>query len=365
MTIPVFPYSISFSLTHSLSRELLENVFIGGHRRFDARDSSVLRADGSGGVSSYRGLNSFTLSFKKTAVGVDRLADQLWNFFLERLDNLNESFYFYNAEEVGVVDLTGTSVTGRYLVKFADPNSAISRDYFKACLFNYGIQLRECREFGPDILGSSSPSASPSVAPFPDAWAYWKLEEATGDRIDATGNGNALSEGTGEFNIPPTNASAKLGNGVRFQYLDGNNSYLQRAGIGATIPPTNTWSVSFWVSGDVGLYTDVSSHLVLGQKILIDLLYSQELNKLKLYVFAGTEGIIETEYIFDINTFMCVTVFGNDVGMYAYVNGIFVGSYIGDVTVVYNYELDYKTTSLEGSNNGNTIIDELGVYVVC
>jgi hypothetical protein len=135
---------------HKLIREMEKNTFKGGYstERGD-EEELIIRADGTKGIRYYRGTNCFTIKYDSALKGAGNLADQLWEFFITRLDNLNEPFYFYNPTEYFPPDPTGTETIGRYYVRLKDPNQALSREYFRNCLFRYGLELIECKEFVP------------------------------------------------------------------------------------------------------------------------------------------------------------------------------------------------------------------------
>jgi hypothetical protein len=148
MPIPVLVCDPSMGIQHRLVREMVQNTFGDGYVEInDDQEEPVLRSDGTKNLSNYRGLNHFTIRYDGALKGVGNLSDILWEFFLARLDNLNEPFYFYNPTEYFPPDPTGTEPTGRYYVKLKEPNGALSREYFRNCLFRYVIDLIECKEF--------------------------------------------------------------------------------------------------------------------------------------------------------------------------------------------------------------------------
>lgn len=146
MAILVFPYTPSIPVKHQLTREILTNTYADGYYLHGTQETSAAgRPDGKGSTATYRGLNHFTIQFNRTRVG--DLADDVWEFLITQLDNLNEPFYFYNPQEYTPPDLSGVVTTGRYLVKLADPNQVLSRDYFRQCLYSYGgIELVETND---------------------------------------------------------------------------------------------------------------------------------------------------------------------------------------------------------------------------
>src|SRR5690242_9591280 len=77
------------------------------------------RADGEGGVTSYKGQNRFTLQFTSMDFAGD--AKTIWAFYKSMFGNLTK-FYLYNVpDERATPDATGSDTTGRYLVRFEQP----------------------------------------------------------------------------------------------------------------------------------------------------------------------------------------------------------------------------------------------------
>lgn len=145
---PIFIYVPSMGCAHGIRREVPSNIFGDGYSITDtSRETAFSRADGVKNISSYKGLNIFKIGFTHAATGTEKLADLLFDFFQDRLDNVNEPFYFYNPTEKNPPDPTGEEARGRYLVRMKDPNQALTREYFKSCLYRYGIDLEECKVF--------------------------------------------------------------------------------------------------------------------------------------------------------------------------------------------------------------------------
>ena len=146
MAYKVLPYVPNYPLRHSVTRELITNDFGDGYIQIVSAESLYSRADGTGGQNAHYGVYHFNLHFNKRLAGINKVANELWKFFRDRLNNSNEPFCFYNPAEVDTIDLTGTSPTGRYLVRLAEPNQILNREYYVYSLFNYGgIHLIETR----------------------------------------------------------------------------------------------------------------------------------------------------------------------------------------------------------------------------
>lgn len=143
----VLLYVPHYSLKHSVTREFIVNKFGDGYEQTITQESSNARADGTGGTNAHYGLNHFTIAYSKARLGSSLEAEGIWDFFRARLEANNEAFFFYNPSENLTIDPTGSDTIGRYLVRFADPNAALSREYFKYMLFSYaGINLIEARQ---------------------------------------------------------------------------------------------------------------------------------------------------------------------------------------------------------------------------
>ena len=120
--------------------------FGDGYEQRANKNQAYSRADGLGGVTSYKGRNRFAISMDMLAhVNGDATAqaNKLWAFYVARLGGY-EAFYFYNTPaEAAAPDLTGVSTTGRYLVRFEDQE--LSRELFALKLFKSSIGLIEVR----------------------------------------------------------------------------------------------------------------------------------------------------------------------------------------------------------------------------
>jgi hypothetical protein len=376
MPTVVFPYSssLAFSVSHSLRRELLENPFIGGHRRFGGGESSSLRANGSGGVESYKGINVFKVNFKRTMVGDEKLADLLWKFFLARLDNGNEAFYFYNPTERALPDLSGVASTGRYLVKLEDPNAGLNRDYFKACLFNYGFSFVECRGFSPDILGSASisPSASLSAGPastlLDGLWAYWKMDEASSNRLDSSGNLRSLTPAGSGSELPTTDTGIVSGAVKFLRTVESTGPYLTRA-ESQNLSGDGKCTFAFWVK------TYNASSLSLTD---VFHLYSNfHIEIYSAYNYWGNAGLailveqLNTPWTFYLTTDPNSYAFTPDVWhlMVLYYDGVGLYLYVDNVLVV-SQEGTHGLTSASGLtslgypnfNDYYSSVDEFGIW---
>lgn len=117
---------------------------------FSAYVSGAGRADGRGQINqSYKGINRFSITARnlqhanEDGIAAQKDANKFWQFYVARTGSL-DPFYFYSPNEATTIDLTGLSVTGRYLVRFEQ--DMLSREMFRFHLFNYSISLIEVRE---------------------------------------------------------------------------------------------------------------------------------------------------------------------------------------------------------------------------
>jgi len=110
------------------------------------KNQAYSRANGLGGVSSYKGRNRFVITWDDLKhINADgsaaATANRLWEFFVARLGG-HEAFYFYNPAEAAI-DPTGVATTGRYLVRFEQHD--LELEEFVSNLQRGGISLIEVR----------------------------------------------------------------------------------------------------------------------------------------------------------------------------------------------------------------------------
>ena len=90
-----------------------------GHQKFAQNMTAVSRADGTGSVSSYKGINAFHLLFDRRNYGGDELFKTVLDFVQARKED-NSAFYFYHPAELVTPDPTAVNTTGRYIVRIAE-----------------------------------------------------------------------------------------------------------------------------------------------------------------------------------------------------------------------------------------------------
>jgi hypothetical protein len=141
---PKPPYSVldvvpAWPLTHTIAFDGYIADFGDGFEQRVNFSAARSRANGVGGVSSYKGRNQFTLQFK--TMDYAGAAADLWSFYQARHAGL-DAFYIYNLpDEAAGIDSTGFATTGRYLVRFKDQN--LSREKFMLKLYNSRLDLIE------------------------------------------------------------------------------------------------------------------------------------------------------------------------------------------------------------------------------
>lgn len=145
MSIAVFNVELTAPVKHALRFANVIADFGDGYEQRSSKNQAYSRADGLGGVTSYKGRNRFTLALDHLAhVNGDatQSANKLWAFYQTTLGGYT-AFYFYNPAEIDTPDLTGSSTTGRYLVRFQDQE--LEREQFALKLFRGGLVLLEVR----------------------------------------------------------------------------------------------------------------------------------------------------------------------------------------------------------------------------
>lgn len=145
-----FPIRTFYPLAHSLKNSVPIQDLGDGHEQRISKNQTYARANGLGGISSYKGQNMFGINIRNlqhTNGSTSATANILWAFYQAR-NGPYEAFYFYNpaenAGDPGSSPLSlGIDVTGRYLVRFQD--QVMGRDLFRRFLYNASLTLIEVR----------------------------------------------------------------------------------------------------------------------------------------------------------------------------------------------------------------------------
>jgi phage-related protein len=140
----VFPISLSPPVKQALIYSTLVADFGDGYEQRANKNQAYSRADGLGGVTSYKGRNRFRIrmdGIKHANGDSNQEANKLWAFYQARLGGV-EAFYFYNPTEAAI-DPTGAATIGRYLVRFEQQE--LERENFFNKLYRADIGLIEVR----------------------------------------------------------------------------------------------------------------------------------------------------------------------------------------------------------------------------
>lgn len=160
---------------------------------------------------------------------------------------------------------------------------------------------------------------------FPAAWAYWKLDEASGSRLDSSGNARHL---TPHGTTLPDSAAGVLGDQAHFA---GSNLVQNRLELAECWNPADDkkFTYSFWVKSPA---VDGSSYasFILTSNLSVTIQGA--------YGFYGTNGLIMTVntedpwslwisgdpgvYLFPPNTESHVCIVYDGVGLYVYVDTV-------------------------------------------
>jgi hypothetical protein len=122
----VWPINPSLAMPMAKSFATVIADFGDGFEQRANKNLAYTHADGQGGVTSHKGRWEFQI--KMSAINqangdATQECNELWKFVTDRLGSY-EAFYFYNPIEAPI-DLTGSSTTGRYLVRLKDPVASL------------------------------------------------------------------------------------------------------------------------------------------------------------------------------------------------------------------------------------------------
>jgi phage-related protein len=141
----VWPVSLAAPVQIRLSYATSVADFGDGFEQRANKNLAYTRADGQGTVTSHKGRWEFDISMdmiKHANADPTKEVNKLWAFAQARLGGY-EAFYFYNPAEAPTPDLTGISITGRYLVRFKE--QVISLENFFNKLHRGQLTLIEVR----------------------------------------------------------------------------------------------------------------------------------------------------------------------------------------------------------------------------
>lgn len=185
--------------------------------------------------------------------------------------------------------------------------------------------------------------------------AYWRLEESSGDRADATGNQWNLSEG----NSLVPNIIGKVANAASF------NGTTNRFLTNSSLSVGSTFSIACWVK--LNSYNPSIEKAIWGCGItenhLMTLYVEHATTTLRFYN-DGVNDII-TNFIPDLNTWYHIVVTVTPNGAKLYIDGNLIGS------VVYSPSFDSSWTNFSLSNFYfsdqpnypiDGVLDEVGIW---
>jgi len=136
---------LELPIEQSLSFETVIANFGDGFEQRANKNLAYTRADGKGGVTSYKGRNRFRILWnfaEHENQSATKAANVIWDFYQDTLGGLTP-FYVYHSAENPAGDPTGVDTTGRYLVRFE--NNTLARTNFAADLFRGELMLIEVR----------------------------------------------------------------------------------------------------------------------------------------------------------------------------------------------------------------------------
>lgn len=118
MAVPVWTFQTNFTLRRTRKVDRLRLELGAGFAKTVIKTQAATRADGQGGVTSYKGQNIFEVQVLKKDFDGDGKFKTVLDFLQKRIDAGDEAFYFYHPDELFPADGTGVNTTGRYKVKF-------------------------------------------------------------------------------------------------------------------------------------------------------------------------------------------------------------------------------------------------------
>lgn len=122
MAVWTFGYMAPLQITRVLDEAVVRTG--AGFSKTAIFSPSIVRADGTGSSSPYRGQNIFTV---RVDVRDASATNDIIDFLQARVDSGRTSFQFYNVRE-RAVDSSGAAATGMYWVKFLGNMSQVIRE---------------------------------------------------------------------------------------------------------------------------------------------------------------------------------------------------------------------------------------------
>lgn len=200
---------------------------------------------------------------------------------------------------------------------------------------------------------------------FPEAWAYWKLEEASGTRVDSSGNDRHLAPAGANL---PDSSTGVLGNQAHFT---GNASSQNRLELAECWDPSGDkqFTYSFWVkSPEVPLTSYASFIITSNLSVTIQGAYGDY----------GEEGLIVTVntedpwnlwisgdpdvYLLPPGVSAHFFIVYDGVGLYVYVDNVLAMSASGSHGMTAN--MDVVKFGMPAHSSVESWVDEFGIWEV-
>lgn len=201
--------------------------------------------------------------------------------------------------------------------------------------------------YGDPVLATCEVVVNPlPPQPVGGLWGYWKFEEASGDRIDATGNGNRF--------IPESamgNTTGIIGNGIQFAAFDGID-----AEAGPDLRDNVHFLYALWAKPHIVNNTSIRRALDIGSDVEIELMQNTGQSKYYIGVYAG-DLWFDTAEIYDPDQLNLIVLYFDGIGLYLEVNNTLAGfalgyTNIGEQNPIYAFI----------SRDVSCMVDEMGIW---
>ena len=175
---------------------------------------------------------------------------------------------------------------------------------------------------------------------FPAAWAYWKMDESSGTRADATGNGHHLPQSGS-----PGYDTGKIGNAV---ISSSNSDGLRLEEI--AWPVTGNFMIAMWIKIAADGGVDFNSNMGIWAEAIGS----------NWYMYAATDACFaESAYIYSLDEWHFICVYHDGVGLYIEIDGVEAASDLG----AHGITDPYGVTYIYGLPAGQASWDEVGIWV--
>lgn len=184
---------------------------------------------------------------------------------------------------------------------------------------------------------------------FPECWAYWKLDETSGDRVDSTGNGHDLSE-----DGSPTYAAAKIGNGL---FVDASTEGIKETATAWPCASDAPFTIVFWTKPTYG-GSGTEYPLEINSNVGIYLASAGSYFKVQVY----TDDVsTETDEDLTLSAFHLVVIVYDGTDLKIYVDNVEEATATGSS----GFSSPYATTYMGYPSVGGStaIVDEAGIWL--